>query len=66
MENDIISNIEEDFRNYGFPFQFTYACFCFFPMVHNAYQSDLQLSVPITTYIVSSILDQGEVYNIMW
>jgi hypothetical protein len=40
-----------------------------FPMVHNAYQSDLQLSVqsvPITTYIVSSILDQGEMYNIMW
>ena len=35
-------------------------------MVHNAYQSDLQLSVPITTYVVSSILDQGEVYNIMW
>jgi hypothetical protein len=38
-------------------------------MVHNAYQSDLQLSVqlvPITTYIVSSILDQGEMYNIMW
>ena len=30
---------------------------------------DLQLpmqSVPITTDIVSSNLDQGEVYNIMW
>jgi uncharacterized membrane protein len=40
MENDIISNIEEDFRNCGFPFQFTYACFCFFfaffSMVFNA------------------------------
>jgi hypothetical protein len=30
---------------------------------------DLQLpmqSVPITTEVVSSNLDQGEVYNIMW
>jgi hypothetical protein len=23
-------------------------------------------SVPITTHVVSSNLDQGEVYNIMW
>ena len=33
------------------------------------WQLDLQLhmqSVPITTDIVSSNLDQGEVYNIMW
>jgi hypothetical protein len=34
-----------------------------------AWYLDLQLpmqSVPITTDIVSSNLDQGEVYNIMW
>ena len=33
------------------------------------WQLDLQLpvqSVPITTDVVSSNLDQGEVYNIMW
>ena len=38
-------------------------------MVMIAWYLDLQLpmqSVPITTDIVSSNLDQGEVYNIMW
>ena len=33
------------------------------------WQLDIQLpmqSVPITTDVVSSNLDQGEVYNIMW
>jgi hypothetical protein len=33
------------------------------------WQLDLQLpmqSVPITTDVVSSNLDQGEMYNIMW
>jgi hypothetical protein len=27
---------------------------------------DLQIHVPITTDVVSSNLDQGDVYNIMW
>ena len=38
-------------------------------MVVIIWSLDLQLpmqSVPITTNIVSSNLDQGEVYNIMW
>jgi hypothetical protein len=37
--------------------------------IHGSFQLDLQLpmqSVPITTDAVSSNLDQGEVYNIMW
>ena len=30
------------------------------------YLLDLQLPMPITTNVVGSNLDQGEVYNIMW
>jgi hypothetical protein len=38
-------------------------------MVLEQMKLDLQLpetSGPITTYVVSSNLDQGDVYNIMW
>jgi hypothetical protein len=33
---------------------------------HYAYLQSSMQSVPITTDVVNSNLDQGEVYNIMW